>query len=101
MLIIEWHIPLHSIFPDALRLRRGIAKSIYVRHEELKNIAPTFFKGRIAGGSPRTFDLGNFRQAAAIVSGRRRVGAAMNEGHMIGIAVVIDALKEIARPDFR
>src|SRR5512133_484721 len=95
MLVVERNVPLHPVLPTALGLGRGIPKGVDVRHEKLKHIAPAGGETRISGGAPRTFFLRDLRQTVTIVGGGSRIGAAMNERHVVGIAVVVDALKEV------
>ena len=58
----------------------------------------------VANGWGQTFTATpavDLRQPFAFVGGRDRIGAAVHERDMVGVAVVVDALEKIARPDFR
>src|SRR5215510_4392775 len=100
MFIVKGNIPLHPIFPYALRLGGWIAESIGVGHEKLKHVAPAGAKAGVGRCTPGAFFLGNLREAASVVGGGGRISVAMHEGHMIRVAVIVDTLKKIAGPDF-
>src|SRR4030095_6138188 len=100
MLIVERNIPLHAVFPWALRFRRWVSKGVGVGHEEMKDVAPAGAKAGIGRCTPGAFFLGNLRQAASVVGGGSRISVAMDEWNVIRVAVIVDTLKKIAGPHF-
>src|SRR5262247_4194844 len=100
MLVVEGNIPLHAVFPWALRFGRWVSKGVGVGHEKLKDVAPAGAKTGVRRCTPGAFFLGNLRQAASVVGGGGRISVAVHEGHMIRVAVIVDTLKKIAGPHF-
>src|SRR4029434_10937741 len=100
MLIVEGNVPLHAVFPWALRFRRRVSNGVGVGHEEMKDVAPAGAKTGIGRCTPGAFFLGNLREGAYVVGGGSRISVAMHEWHVIRVDVIVDTLKKFAGPHF-